>query len=216
MTAENAHGKSTETGSVVLSMDGRTLLTRGGDDTVKSTALSSSLTNIIAFSPLVASVAWDIRSFKIPLYTVGGLTTLYPGMNAIWSPDEKYVVLGSGTPPSNGRAAGGRLSFLKREGLTVVEEMEMTSCVVKVAWHSKINQVSFHTYNGPIRVKYVGWLVDSLWTHTHRSSPPTQTAPSKSITPRILPPTAPSCSTGPKPVGRTRSKTPRRRCSPRR
>lgn len=36
MSMETAHGKSTETGSVALSLDGRTLLTRGGDDTVKS------------------------------------------------------------------------------------------------------------------------------------------------------------------------------------
>jgi hypothetical protein len=68
-------------------------------------------------------------------------------MNAIWSPDEKYVVVGSGTPPANGRAAGGKLSFLKREGLTVADEMEMTSCVVKVVWHSKINQVRFLSHS---------------------------------------------------------------------
>jgi hypothetical protein len=36
MTKEDAHVKGTETGSVMLSTDGRTLLTRGGDDTVKS------------------------------------------------------------------------------------------------------------------------------------------------------------------------------------
>jgi WD repeat-containing protein 70 len=36
MTIENAHAKGTETGSLVFSVDGRTVLTRGGDDTVKS------------------------------------------------------------------------------------------------------------------------------------------------------------------------------------
>jgi len=35
MTIENAHLKGTETGSVVFSVDRRTVLTRGGDDTVK-------------------------------------------------------------------------------------------------------------------------------------------------------------------------------------
>lgn len=35
MTIEGAHTKGTETGSVVFSVDGRTVLTRGGDDTVK-------------------------------------------------------------------------------------------------------------------------------------------------------------------------------------
>jgi hypothetical protein len=32
---EGAHVKGTETGSIVFSVDGRTVLTRGGDDTVK-------------------------------------------------------------------------------------------------------------------------------------------------------------------------------------
>ena len=35
MTIEGAHIKGTETGSLVFSVDGRTVLTRGGDDTVK-------------------------------------------------------------------------------------------------------------------------------------------------------------------------------------
>lgn len=35
MSIEGAHRKGTETGSIVFSVDGRTVLTRGGDDTVK-------------------------------------------------------------------------------------------------------------------------------------------------------------------------------------
>ena len=35
MSVEGAHNKGTETGSAVFSVDGRTILTRGGDDTVK-------------------------------------------------------------------------------------------------------------------------------------------------------------------------------------
>jgi hypothetical protein len=37
MTVEGAHAKGVETGSVVFSVDGRTVLTRGGDHTVKRT-----------------------------------------------------------------------------------------------------------------------------------------------------------------------------------
>ena len=37
MTVEGAHAKGVETGSMVFSVDGRTVLTRGGDDTVKRT-----------------------------------------------------------------------------------------------------------------------------------------------------------------------------------
>lgn len=35
LSIETAHTKGTETGSVLFSVDGRTVLTRGGDDTVK-------------------------------------------------------------------------------------------------------------------------------------------------------------------------------------
>lgn len=35
MSVEGAHVKNTEAASVVFSVDGRTVLTRGGDDTVK-------------------------------------------------------------------------------------------------------------------------------------------------------------------------------------
>ena len=37
MTIEGAHAKGVETGSMIFSVDGRTVLTRGGDDTVKRT-----------------------------------------------------------------------------------------------------------------------------------------------------------------------------------
>ncbi|KAJ7630701.1 hypothetical protein FB45DRAFT_990657 [Roridomyces roridus] len=60
-SVEGAHVKGTETGSLVFSVDGRTVLTRGGDDTVK---------------------LWDLRAFKKPLATRADLATLYPNTNA--------------------------------------------------------------------------------------------------------------------------------------
>lgn len=38
-TAENAHTKGTETSGITYSLDGRTIVTRGGDDTVKGSSL---------------------------------------------------------------------------------------------------------------------------------------------------------------------------------
>jgi hypothetical protein len=37
MSIENAFSKGTETGSIVFSVDGKSVLTRSGDDTVKCT-----------------------------------------------------------------------------------------------------------------------------------------------------------------------------------
>ncbi|KAF8845415.1 WD40 repeat-like protein [Paxillus ammoniavirescens] len=130
MTVEGAHTKGTTTGSVVFSVDGRTVLTRGGDDTVK---------------------LWDLRSFKRPLATHPGLTTLYPGTNALFSPDEKYVLTGVGATSKGG---GGKLRFLNRTDLSVAKELDMEATPVKVLWHSKINQIVAGLSNGTISVLY--------------------------------------------------------------
>ncbi|KAG8220102.1 transcription factor [Butyriboletus roseoflavus] len=130
MTIEGAHAKSTETASVVFSVDGRTILTRGGDDTVK---------------------LWDIRSFKKPVVMRSETTTLYPGTNAVFSPDEKYVLTGVGATSKGGR---GQLSIFSRTDLSVVKELETESTPVKVVWHSKINQIVTGLSDGTILTLY--------------------------------------------------------------
>lgn len=81
-----------------------------------------------------------MRSFRKPLAVRANVTTLYPTTNGIFSPDEKYILTGSGATVKGGK---GKLLFLNREGLEVVKELEMDSSPVKVLWHPKINQVSF-------------------------------------------------------------------------
>ena len=85
-----------------------------------------------------SSSVWDVRAFKKPLATHNGVTTLYPQTNAIFSPDEKFVLTGSGATIKGQR---GKLIFLKRDTLEVEQEIDMDNTVVKVVWHSKINQV---------------------------------------------------------------------------
>ncbi|KAG6866800.1 hypothetical protein C0991_008736 [Blastosporella zonata] len=130
MTIEGAHGKGTETGSMSFSVDGRTVLTRGGDDTVK---------------------LWDLRAFKKPLASRSDLMTLYPNTNAIFSPDDKYIITGSGASSKGGK---GRLMFLEKNSLDVVKTLEVDSTPVKVFWHSKINQIVTGMSNGQIVVLY--------------------------------------------------------------
>ncbi|KAG1777439.1 hypothetical protein EV702DRAFT_1179538 [Suillus placidus] len=130
MTIEGAHMKGTDVGSLVFSVDGRTVLTRGGDDTVK---------------------LWDLRAFKRPLASHSGATTLYPGTNAVFSPDEKYILTGTGASAKGGR---GKLILLSRESLSVVKEVDMDTTPVKVVWHSKINQIITGLANGTIAVLY--------------------------------------------------------------
>ena len=81
---------------------------------------------------------------KKNLYTASDLPAPYPNMNAIWSPDQKYIVTAVAGPVKDGKNTG-RLVFLKREGLTIAHEVAFDSCVVNVQWHSKINQVNPHS-----------------------------------------------------------------------
>ncbi|KAF9042099.1 transcription factor [Panaeolus papilionaceus] len=130
MTIENAHVKGTETGSLVFSVDKQTVLTRGGDDTVK---------------------LWDLRAFKKPLAVHSGLTTLYPNTNAVFSPDDKFVITGAG---ASSRGGQGRLVFLKKDGLEEVKSLAVDTTPVRVAWHPKINQIVTGLSNGQIVVLY--------------------------------------------------------------
>ncbi|KAG7099448.1 hypothetical protein E1B28_001299 [Marasmius oreades] len=130
LSIEGAHAKGTETGSILFSVDGRTVLTRGGDDTVK---------------------LWDVRSFKKAIVTRTDMATLYPNTNAVFSPDERFIVTGAGSAAKGGK---GRLIFLKKDSLETTKELEVNSTPVRVVWHSKINQIVTGLSSGEICVLY--------------------------------------------------------------
>jgi len=131
-SCENAHAKGTETGSVQFDLSGDYIATRGGDGTVKT---------------------WDIRQLKKNLYTASDLPAPYSNMNAIWSPDQKYLVTAVAGSVKDGKATG-RLVFLKREGLTIAHEVAYDSCAVNVQWHSKINQIFTAHADGSVHILY--------------------------------------------------------------
>jgi hypothetical protein len=133
MTMQNAHIKGTETGSLTFSVDGNTILTRGGDHTVKR------MFHVRYSVPLlITSLVWDIRSFKRPAAERADALALYPTTNAIFSPDNKHVVTGAGGSENGGH---GSLLFLSRQNLDVVKQLDVGATPVVVQWHPKINQV---------------------------------------------------------------------------
>ena len=106
-------------------------------------------------------IVWDVRSFKKPVATRSNVLTLYPTTNAIFSPDNRYVLTGAGATSKGG---SGKLLFLHRENLEVAKEVEIEATPVVVQWHPKINQVRIlhgffkHTV-GP------KFSIDRCWSH---------------------------------------------------
>lgn len=87
----------------------------------------------------LSRAVWDLRAFKKPVAVRNDTPTLYPNTNAVFSPDDKYVITGAGATAKSGR---GKLLFLEKDNLEVVKMLEVGATPVRVLWHSKINQVS--------------------------------------------------------------------------
>jgi len=75
---KEAHKSETWTSGIDMSSDGRLVVTRGGDDTVKT---------------------WDTRKFKTPITTIAHPSTSqqYPSSNIIFAPNSSAILTGSPT-----------------------------------------------------------------------------------------------------------------------
>jgi len=103
------------------------------------------LSNVCALFHIVESwlvahdPVWDMRSMKKPTAVVKDIANLYSETNLCWSPDDRSVLTGLGAK----KGEKGSLVFLN--GDTLAEERRTTigeGSVVRVLWHSRINQVS--------------------------------------------------------------------------
>lgn len=91
---------------------------------------------------------WDTRSLRKPLFTASFLPNAYPETNIIFSPDDKTILTGLSVQKDSG--IKGEIVVLNREGLTEKKRIPVSEgSVIKVAWHSRINQVclSLHVFD---------------------------------------------------------------------
>jgi WD repeat-containing protein 70 len=125
---KDAHTPGTVTSGLSVSSDGRLIVSRGGDDTVK---------------------LWDIRKFKQPVSTAShpSISSQFPTANIQFSPTSANIIMGSLT---------GHLHILNPATLRAEKSTEITpnSPLVAVNWHPKLNQIITGSANGELHVLY--------------------------------------------------------------
>jgi WD40 repeat protein len=124
----DAHTRDTWTSGLDISSDGRLVITRGGDDTIK---------------------LWDTRKFKTPVTSVTHASTSsrYPTSNIQFSPSSANVITGSET---------GHLHILNPATLKpeLVTPVTPGSPLITVLWHEKLNQILTGSANAETHVLY--------------------------------------------------------------
>lgn len=124
----DAHKKDTWTGGIAISTDGRTVVSRGGDDFIK---------------------LWDTRKFKQPVSTVEHLSTSdqYANTEIRFSPNSSSIITGSAT---------GHLHILNPATLKpeLVTPVTPGSPLITVLWHEKLNQILTGSANAETHVLY--------------------------------------------------------------
>lgn len=125
---KDAHKPDTWTGGLDISPDGRMVVTRGGDDTIK---------------------LWDTRKFKAPVLTYSHPSTSdnYSISNIRYSPSGSSIITGSAT---------GHLHILNSGNLKpeLVTPVTPGSALITVEWHRKLNQVVTGSANSEVHVLY--------------------------------------------------------------
>ncbi|KAL8771439.1 MAG: hypothetical protein Q9209_003107 [Squamulea sp. 1 TL-2023] len=129
-TAEirDAHQRDTWTSGLDISSDGRTVVTRGGDDTIK---------------------LWDTRKFKSAISSVTHPSTSsqYPTTGIKFSPISTSIITGS---------PDGSLHILNPATLTPEHTTPITpsSPLISLLWHPKLNQILTGSANAETHVLY--------------------------------------------------------------
>ena len=125
---KDAHTSDTWTSGVDISSDGRMVVTRGGDNTVK---------------------LWDTRKFKQPVNFTNHPSTSsqHPTSNIQFSPTATAIITGS----EEGNLHLLNLATLKSE---IVTPITPGSALISVLWHERLNQIITGSANAETHVMY--------------------------------------------------------------
>ncbi|SPO26028.1 uncharacterized protein UTRI_02302 [Ustilago trichophora] len=150
---DNAHETDTVTSSIAVNQnDGYTVVTRGGDGTVK---------------------LWDLRKFRTPLAVRGGMANNSAHTSVVWDPMDGRSILtcvsavptgGSGgrkllqddvEDGDTGKAlAGGKIVVLDSTSLDVVQEYPVSSSPIRLHWSPVTDQLFCTHQQGTLSLYY--------------------------------------------------------------
>ena len=131
----DTHRPGTETSRIISSRDGKTVVTRGGDGTLK---------------------LWDLRNFKTPVNSVGNLLNSFSETDVVFSPDERYIVTGTSVERRESPGQdGGRVLCYDKQSLELVDSYDLgNESAIRLLWHPRINQIFVGTSSGALNVLY--------------------------------------------------------------
>ncbi|EEB06530.2 WDR70 family WD repeat protein [Schizosaccharomyces japonicus yFS275] len=133
----HAHAPNTNVQSLLFTKSGTKLLSRGGDNLVK---------------------VWDTRNIKTALAVSCELKTPSFGSNAIFSPNEKLVLVGNCASSSEGCF----LNVLNAEDLSLHARLSFAlqgssvgeSSITSISWNDRINQLAVGMSSGDVHVLF--------------------------------------------------------------
>jgi hypothetical protein len=114
-----AHKPNTTISCINFSKDGNTIVTRGMDHTLK---------------------VWDKRKIKDAVQVFSELMNNYEFTDAIFSPDDRYIVTGVSKDKADANS-NGALLFIDKQTLAVAKEVPMDTSIVRVVWHAALDQL---------------------------------------------------------------------------
>ncbi|KAF2669197.1 WD repeat protein [Microthyrium microscopicum] len=124
----NAHTADTWTSGIAINNEGRLIVSRGGDDTIK---------------------LWDVRKFKAPVSTATheSFSSQYPTANIAFSPNSSNIITGS---------IDGSLQILNPATLKPEVSTPITPGIplISVLWHPKLNQILTGSASGAVHILY--------------------------------------------------------------
>lgn len=141
---------------------------------------------------LTLSPVWDIRSIRKPIAVASDLGNIYSETNLAFSPDDRQILTGLPAPRGPAGEDGerkqgmGSLVFLDATNLQETRRVIVgQGSVVRVLWHSRINQVRSCLYDSACRISE---KCKHSWFFSHPRRLPHIMAPIQTLTRHKLTP----------------------------